>query len=88
MPAAPAKKKTPAHAEQRDKPADVAITALYELYPTTSIDSLLTWPRRALTLCREVAVRLGRRCTEELEHEVCRSLLNTRKHGDLKRDRQ
>lgn len=32
------------------------------------------------------AHRLGRPYTEEFEHDVCRALLNARKHGDLRRD--
>jgi adenine/guanine phosphoribosyltransferase-like PRPP-binding protein len=45
--------------DQRDKLTDVAIDELYELYPTTSIDSLLTWPRKARTLCAAVAGKLN-----------------------------
>lgn len=77
----------PSPPEQRDKLADVAVDVMHEMYRAWSIDTLLTWPRKAITLCREVADRLGRRCTEDLEHDVCRSLLNSRKHGDLRRDR-
>lgn len=77
----------PAPPEQRDKLADVAVDVMHAQYRSWSIDTLLTWPRKARGLCQEVASRLDRACTEAFEHDVCRALLNARKHGDLRRDR-
>lgn len=73
-------------AESKDRLTDVAIDVMNSRFRDMSVDTLLTWPRQARSLCQEVASRLGVQCTEEYEHKVLRALLNSRKHGDLRRD--
>jgi hypothetical protein len=73
-------------AESKDRLTDIAVDAMHSRHRDWSIDTLLTWPRKARSLAAEVAGRLNVPCTEEFEHRVLRSLLNSRKHGDLRRD--
>lgn len=84
---APATNKRCKPADSATRMADMAVDAFHSNYPSFSIDTLLTWPRKARSVAAQVASRMNVNCTEEFEHQVLRSLLNSRKHGDLRRDR-
>lgn len=84
---APASKKRPSKTDSRDRLTDIAIDVMHSRHRDWSIDTLLTWPRKARAVAQEVASRMGVNCAEEFEHKVLKSLLNSRKHGDLRRDR-
>ncbi len=78
--------RTRTKAESKDRLTDVAVDVMHARHRDWSVDTLLTWPRKSRDLCLMVASRMGINCTEDFEHKVLRALLNSRKHGDLRRD--
>lgn len=73
--------------ENRKAIADYGCDAMINLCPSWTIDTLLTWPRKAEQVAQYVLRKLHRPSNEENVHQVLRALLSSRKRGDLKRDR-
>lgn len=70
----------------RELMTDTITQVMQALYPSWSIDTLLTWPHDAIKMARAVCAEMSIKPTPRQIHEVCRSALAARKRGDLKRD--
>lgn len=88
MPASVTKTKSGAdRIKDRARVTDIICDVMHSHFRDLSIDTLLTWPHKAIEMAKLVCKRIGCNATEEKIHEICRTALSSRKRGDLKRDR-
>ncbi len=67
--------------------ADTAVDIFFESREANTVDDLLCRPSVALRYARRVIARLHGAHIKATEYEVCRALMNSRKRGDLVRDK-
>ena len=71
----------------RERVTDMIVDVMHDNFRDMSIDTLLTWPTKAIEMAKLVCKRLGCNATEDKIHEICRTAMSSRKRGDLKKDR-
>ena len=64
---------------------DAIADVMHAEYRDMTIDTLLTWPRRAQAMAAAVLRKMHWPISEDNEHEVCRAALAARKRGDFPR---
>jgi hypothetical protein len=66
---------------------DIVADTMHRHCPSWSIDTLLWHPHLAIRIASAVCRTIGRKATEDAIAEILHIALNSRKRGNLKRDR-